>query len=265
MSFMKTDILTEIVTYKRLEVQAQKAVVPYAQLERLVDETASALSLSHALTGSDTGIIAEFKRRSPSKGWFGQEADVATVVTGYVQAGAAGLSVLTDEAYFGGTLADLRRARPLAEVPVLRKDFIVEPYQVLQAKAVGADAILLIAAALTPTECRALGRLAHELRMEVLLELHGEDELDYVDDYADMVGVNNRHLGTFHTDVEHSFRLVSRLPKDKVLVSESGISQPQTVRSLREAGFRGFLMGEAFMKTDNPGTALSGFIKQLRP
>ena len=187
---MKTDILTEIVAHKRLEVQAQKAVVPYAQLERMVDETASALSLSHALADSDTGIIAEFKRRSPSKGWFGQEADVATVVTGYVQAGAAGLSVLTDEAYF---------------------------------------------------------------------------ELDYVDDYADMVGVNNRHLGTFHTDVEHSFRLVSRLPKDKVLVSESGISQPQTVRSLREAGFRGFLMGEAFMKTDNPGAALSGFIKQLRP
>lgn len=149
--------------------------------------------------------------------------------------------------------------------PSYVKTSLSSPIRCCRPRLWGADAILLIAAALTPTECRALGRLAHELRMEVLLELHGEDELDYVDDYADMVGVNNRHLGTFHTDVEHSFRLASRLPKDKVLVSESGISQPQTVRSLREAGFRGFLMGEAFMKTDNPGAALSGFIKQLRP
>lgn len=213
---------------------------------------------------SDTGIIAEFKRRSPSKGWIREAANAEQIAAGYVHAGASALSVLTDTPYFGGSLSDLRRVRARVDVPLLRKDFIIDPYQVWQSKAVGADVILLIAAALTPEECRSLALLAHELRMEVLLELHDEQELGHVCDEADMVGINNRCLGTFVTDPEHSFRMAEQLPRDHVLVSESGLSRPETVRRLRAAGYRGFLMGEAFMSAPAPDVALSDFIRDLR-
>ena len=213
---------------------------------------------------SDTGIIAEFKRHSPSKGWIREAANAEQIVSGYVRGGASALSVLTDTPNFGGSLSDLRRVRTRVDVPLLRKDFIIDPYQVWQSKAVRADVILLIAAALTPEECRSLALLAHELRMEVLLELHDEQELGHVCDEADMVGINNRCLGTFVTDPEHSFRMAEQLPRGHVLVSESGLSRPETVRRLRAAGYRGFLMGEAFMSAPAPDVALSDFIRDLR-
>lgn len=168
-----------------------------------------------------------------------------------------------DEKYFGGTLKDIRSARPHVQLPILRKDFIIDEYQLYQARIVGADAILLIAAALKKEQCKALAVKAHELELEVLLEIHNEQELEYVNENIDMVGVNNRNLGTFHTDVENSFRLAEKLPKEMLWVSESGISSPETVKQLRAAGFRGFLIGENFMKTPEPGEALKEFITQL--
>lgn len=181
----------------------------------------------------------------------------------YEMAGASVLSILTDENFFGGNLKDIRAARPQVSLPILRKDFIIDEYQLYQACIVGADAVLLIAAALRKEQCSMLAAKAHELKLEVLLEIHSEQELEYIEDNIDMVGVNNRNLGTFHTDVENSFRLAEKLPKEMLLVSESGISSPQTVRQLRAAGFRGFLIGENFMKTPQPGNALKEFISKL--
>lgn len=259
-----TDILSEIIASKRREIAAQKTYVPESMLTAQLEYHAPCISMKNRLMQSDTGIIAEFKRRSPSKGWINKEADACVIPAGYEQAGAAALSILTDEPYFGGSLKDLRKARPMTSIPILRKDFIVDPYQLYQAKILGADVVLLIAAALTHTECQELALEAHRLDMEVLLEIHSERELDYVNKYVDMVGVNNRNLGTFHTDVANSFRLASQLPQDMVLVSESGISSPDTIKELRRAGFRGFLMGETFMKTDDPAGTLAQFIQSVR-
>ncbi len=257
---MATDILQTIVAHKRIELARQEEAVPLDSLIRQLDTLRPSRSMRQSLADSSTGIIAEFKRRSPSKGWIAQEADPAVIVPGYERAGASGISVLTDQEFFGGTLDDLHAVRPLIQLPVLRKDFIVSPYQLFQAKLVGADVVLLIAAALTVEECKSLGKLAHQLQMEVLLEIHAEKELDYLHEYVDLLGVNNRNLGTFHTDVENSFRLAQKLPKEYLWVSESGISQPETIRQLRKAGFRGFLMGERFMKTSSPEQALSDFL-----
>lgn len=257
---MATDILQTIVAHKRIELARQEEAVPLDSLIRQLDTLRPSRSMRQSLADSPTGIIAEFKRRSPSKGWIAQEADPAVIVLGYERAGASGISVLTDQEFFGGTLDDLHAVRPLIQLPVLRKDFIVSPYQLFQAKLVGADVVLLIAAALTVEECKSLGKLAHQLQMEVLLEIHAEKELDYLHEYVDLLGVNNRNLGTFHTDVENSFRLAQKLPKEYLWVSESGISQPETIRQLRKAGFRGFLMGERFMKTSSPEQALSDFL-----
>ena len=254
---MNQDILTDIIAHKRKELVTQEAAVSMSLLESHIGDTTAKHSMRQSLLSSSTGIIAEFKRRSPSKGWINQEADVSVIPHSYEQAGAAALSIL------GGFLKDIRIARPTVNLPILRKDFIISRYQLLQAKVTQADAILLIAAALTPDECRTLAREAHKLQLEVLLELHREEELEYINEYVDMIGINNRNLGTFHTDTENSFRLIEKLPKDKVLVSESGISHPETVARLREAGFRGFLIGENFMKTENPGTALSQFIHHI--
>lgn len=261
------DILEEIVAHKRIEVAAQKEQTPprklYAEVERIMSEGVSKRSLSQALTENDFGIIAEFKRKSPSKGWIKEDGKPEIIPTSYEQNGAAALSILTDEMYFGGSLDFIRKARPLVNLPILRKDFIIDEYQLFQARHVGADAVLLIAADLSKQEVRSLTSLAHDLALEVLLELHSEHELDYADIDVDALGVNNRNLGTFVTDVQNSFRLATRLPQDRVLVSESGISNPDTIRLLREAGYRGFLIGESFMKTDNPGEALRNFISQL--
>ena len=258
------DILEEIVAHKRIEVAEQKEQTPtrklYAEVERMMSEGVSKRSLSQALTENDFGIIAEFKRRSPSKGWIKEDGKPEEIPLSYEQNGAAALSILTDEMYFGGSLDYIRKARPLVSIPILRKDFIIDEYQLFQARHVGADAVLLIAADLSKQEVRSLTALAHDLALEVLLELHSEHELDYADIDVDALGVNNRNLGTFVTDVQNSFRMAARLPEDKVLVSESGISNPDTIRLLREAGYRGFLIGESFMKTDNPGLALKQFI-----
>ena len=262
---MEKDILQDIIANKRMEVERQKAAVSLRTLlslggDRLERPTRS---MREALATSPYGIIAEFKRKSPSKGWLHPHAEVADVVPAYEAGGASACSILTDGKFFGGSLGDLRKARHLADLPLLRKDFIIDTYQLFQAKVMGADAVLLIAAALTREECRVLTDTAHGLNLEVLLEVHSEKELDYVDESTDMLGVNNRNLGTFHTDVENSFRIASLLPAGELLVSESGISHPDTVRKLRQAGFRGFLMGEAFMRQADPGQALRNFIQQL--
>lgn len=261
------DILEEIVAHKRIEVAEQKEQMPprklYAEVERIMAEGVTKRSLSQALAEDNFGIIAEFKRKSPSKGWIKEDGKPEVIPPSYEKAGAAALSILTDEKYFGGCMDFVRKARPLVNLPILRKDFIIDEYQLFQARHIGADAVLLIAADLSKQEVNSLTALAHELELEVLLELHAEHELDYAEVDVDAIGVNNRNLGTFVTDVQNSFRLAARLPQDRVLVSESGISNPETIRLLREAGYRGFLIGETFMKTDNPGEALKNFISQL--
>ena len=234
--------------------------------EELAGATARKRSLRQALAASPSGIIAEFKRKSPSKGWIHADAMPEQVVPAYAEAGAAALSVLTDEPYFGGSLDFIRRVRPLVDIPILRKDFIIDPFQLAEAKLAGADAVLLIAACLSRTDCAALLAEAHRLGLEVLLEIHSPEELDYITPDVDVVGVNNRHLGTFVTDVQTSFDLAPLLAQradGPLFVSESGISDPATVRALREAGFRGFLMGENFMKQPDPGAALGAFIQAL--
>ena len=265
---MVKDILEEIVANKRIEVARQKELVPptilYNNVEKLMDDKArQRRSMRESLVASASGIIAEFKRKSPSKGWIKEEGRPDIIPASYAQNGAGAISILTDDKFFGGNLRFIRIARPMVSSPILRKDFVVDEYQLYQAKAAGADAVLLIAADLQWSECKQLAKKAHELELETLLEIHSEPELEYVGENIDMVGVNNRNLGTFHTDVQNSYRLASLLPKDYVLVSESGISHPQTVRELREAGFRGFLIGETFMKTPNPGAALKAFIEEV--
>lgn len=256
------DILEEIIAYKRIEVEMQQQAFPSEILEdHLTDTVHPRRSMRQALEQSATGIIAEFKRRSPSKGWIKKDAKVEEIIPAYERNGATALSILTDAEFFGGSLRDIREARALTDLPILRKDFIISEYQLLQAKAVGADAVLLIAACLTPEECRNLSRKAHGLDMEVLLEIHSEKELEYLNEEIDMVGVNNRNLGTFHTDVENSLHLAELLPKDRVRISESGISSAETMAKLRNAGFRGFLIGETFMKTEDPARALRRFIE----
>lgn len=264
------DILDDIMEFKKIEVEQQKQNLPPAELYRRVEQMKTDASLrprrsmSRALASSDTGIIAEFKRRSPSKGWINESASLERIAGGYALNGASALSVLTDEKYFGGNLDFLRTVASMVDVPVLRKDFIIDEYQLFQAYEAGADAVLLIASCLSRESCMALASKAHELGMEVLLEIHSADELGHVDCGADMVGVNNRNLGTFHTDVNNSFALAELLPKDSVLVSESGISDPKTICQLQDAGYSGFLIGETFMKTADPAESLLRFVDEIR-
>ena len=282
------DILSEITDHKRIEVELQKQAVSPEQLREQVrdlmeNSPAPRRSMKRALASSPAGIIAEFKRRSPSKGWIYETAKADEIPAAYEAAGASAISILTDEKFFGGSLRDIRTARPLVDIPILRKDFIIDEYQLLQAHIAGADAVLLIAACLTQEECADLTARAHALGLEVLLEIHSPRELAYISKDVDMVGVNNRNLGTFVTDVENSFRIAGQLqqtiagvrnisdaqdssdtPRNlPLLVSESGISHPETICRLRTAGFRGFLIGETFMKTPQPGDALKGFIQGI--
>ena len=244
------DILQEIVENKQRENALLKAVKP---------------SMRQALLDSDTGIIAEFKRKSPSKGWIKEDGRPDVIPLSYQQNGAAALSILTDPVYFGGDDEFIRAARKSGvTLPILYKNFVIDEMQLYQAALCGASAVLLIAACLTRQRCRELIDHAHSLGLEVLLEMHSEQELEYAALEPDMCGINNRNLGSFVTDVENSFRLASKLPADAVKVSESGISRPETIAALREAGFRGFLIGESFMKTSDPGQALAGFIKSLK-
>lgn len=258
------DILTEIVANKRLEVAYHKSQLAIGELVSAVRDMPAVLSMSGSLAASSSGIIAEFKRRSPSKGWIKESADASIIPASYAAAGASALSILTDEDYFGGTLKDIEAARPMVQVPIIRKEFIVDEYQLYQARLVGADAVLLIASALEKEQCDSLIDKAHDLGLEVLLELHSQEELRYVGHGVEMVGINNRNLGSFHTDVANSFRIAELLPSDILKVSESGISDPKTVCELRKAGYRGFLIGENFMRTEDPGASLLQFIEQVR-
>lgn len=259
------NILEKIIGEKRLEVQRHKEAVSLATLEKLLKDKRECLSFRQSLLQSESGIISEFKRRSPSRDWIFQDAKVEEVVPAYAREGAAAISVLTDEPFFGGRLKDLQTARSLVDsTPLLRKDFIVDEYQIYQARLMGADVILLIAAALTVEQTCNLARLARQLGLEVLLEIHCADELGHINEYVDVVGVNNRNLSTFVTDIQTSYALSERIPAECVKISESGISEAQTVADLRQAGFRGFLMGENFMKTGQPGEALRTFIAELK-
>ena len=244
------DILEQIIATKREEI------------EQLCAKRAS---LREALLNSETGIIAEFKRRSPSRGWIKEDGRADVIPLSYQQHGAAALSILTDEHYFGGSDAFIRVARQSGvTLPILYKNFVIHESQLYAAALCGASAVLLIAACLTKSECKQLLQKAHALGLEVLLEMHAESELEYAELEPDLCGINNRNLGSFHTDVENSFRLAELLPRDAVKVSESGISNPDTVKALRQAGFRGFLIGENFMKTADPGKALADFVGKMR-
>lgn len=259
-------ILNHIIEKKREEVQERKALFPVALLERSLYFSTPCVSLTHYLRREgSSGIIAEFKRRSPSKGWINQYADAASVSVGYMQSGAAALSVLTDESFFGGSSADLQVVRSFNYCPVLRKDFIIDPYQIIEARSIGADAILLIAAALDRAQLAELAATAAGLGMETLLEIHTADELDCIVDGVSVVGVNNRSLHDFSVDVKRSLDLLPELPVSIPKISESGISQPWQANQLREAGFDGFLIGEQFMKSPDPVRAAAGFIAQLSP
>lgn len=258
------DILQEIVATKRAEIDRRKRETDLQALYRQAETPRTTRhSLREALRSSSTGIISEFKRRSPSKGWINRDADVQSVVRAYQQAGATALSVLTDTPYFGGTDDDLRAARQACSLPILRKDFTIDEFQLVESRALGADAVLLIAAALTREQCRRFAEIAHQLELEVLLEIHDQSELDYYSEYVDVLGVNNRNLGSFHTDVANSFRLIEQIPQEATPISESGISNPDTVKELRAIGFKGFLIGENFMKTEAPGDSLKSFINAL--
>jgi indole-3-glycerol phosphate synthase len=263
-----TDILEEICAHKRMELESTKERTParelYRKVERLMDEDAPARSLSKSLTESPTGIIAEFKRKSPSKGWINSDADPTVVTPGYQKAGAAALSILTNTQYFGGSLDDVRAARPLVSIPILRKEFVVDEYQLFEAKEAGADAVLLIAACLSREECRSFARTARELGLETLLEVHSEAELDYLDADICVVGVNNRNLHVFKTDIQTSVDLAAKIPGEFTKISESGLSDPADIRSLRLYGYRGFLMGERFMKAADPAGELQAFTEALR-
>ena len=261
------DILEEIVAHKRMEVEQFKRSIPptmlYDAVEKMVDQPV--VSMRKSLMESESGIIAEFKRKSPSKGWIKEQGRAEEIPLSYQQNGASALSILTDEKYFGGRDTFIKTARESGvTLPVLYKNFVVDEYQLFQARLCGASAVLLIAADLKLDECRSLLRMAHELKLEVLLEMHAESELDYAALEPDMCGINNRNLGTFITDIKNSYRLAELLPKDACKVSESGISDPQTVRELRNVGFRGFLIGETFMKAENPGDALRLFIEKMK-
>ena len=270
---MEQDILTTIIAHKREEVEAQKRLLPPERLAEIAKRCigqSDGRSLKQALATSPTGIIAEFKRRSPSKGWINREATPQEVVPQYDAAGAAALSILTDEAFFAGTLDDLTAARALTTRPLLRKDFVIDPYQLLQARVAGADAVLLIAACLERNQCTDLAAEAHRLGLEVLLELHSPAELDYVDCAPDLVGVNNRSLGTFHTDAAHALTLADALtqategmPCRPLLVAESGIHDPGTACRLHQHGYRGLLIGERLMRGNRPGEELQAFIEQM--
>ena len=261
------DILDEIIAHKRLEVEAWKQGSPLRSLVERVEPLLAGpkpVSMAAALTASPTGIIAEFKRKSPSKGWICESGDAAVIPLSYQRNGAAALSILADEKYFGGSPAFLTTARESGvTLPILFKEFVVDAYQLYQARLCGASAVLLIAAALRLEECRLLIKTAHSLGLEVLLEMHSEQELAYAALEPDLYGINNRNLGTFVTDVENSFRMAASLPAESVKVSESGIGHPETLTELRQCGFRGFLIGERFMREPDPGAALGQFIAKL--
>ncbi|MCL2329117.1 MAG: indole-3-glycerol phosphate synthase TrpC [Bacteroidetes bacterium] len=256
-------ILDKIIADKKIEVAQRKQLVSISKLEKTTAFDRKCLSLRQSLLQSKSGIIAEFKRKSPSKDWIHADADVQKITSGYSQNGASGISILTDFPYFGGTPEDLISARANIACPVLRKDFMIDEYQLFEAKSYGADVILLIAAALTIEECKNLAQKAQALGLETLLEVHNAEELSHINEHITLVGVNNRNLKTFEVSTEISVELAQLIPDEFVKISESGISNVQTVRELQQIGYKGFLMGENFMKEENPAKALKKFIAEI--
>lgn len=258
-------ILDKIIERKKIEVAEAKKRVPQSELEQYPLFNRTCYSLKESILHPErTGIIAEFKRASPSKGLINGTSSVAEVVVGYQNAGASAISVLTDGDFFQGSLADLEAARTVLHIPLLRKEFIVDSYQIAEAKAYGADIILLIAACLDSDEIETYADYAKSLGLSVLLEVHNEEELQRsIFNSIDAIGVNNRNLKDFVVDLNHSYGLVDKIPDRFVKISESGISDPNTINELKGAGFGGFLIGENFMKTENPGEALQAFVGEL--
>lgn len=258
------NILDKITIDKRKEVALRKSLIPVSQLEQSVLFERQTVSLANNLRNSTSGIIAEHKRRSPSKSVINNGLNVQDVAKGYQDAGVCGMSVLTDGKYFGGSLDDLLIARASCNLPLLRKEFIIDEYQILEAKAYGADVILLIAAILSKNEIKQFSEFAKSLNLDVLLEVHNEQELHKsIMPSLDMLGVNNRNLKTFEVSLETSKLLSTQIPNDFVKVSESGISSVEAIKELQPYGYKGFLIGENFMKTDNPGASATEFINQL--
>jgi indole-3-glycerol phosphate synthase len=258
------NILDRIIADKVLEVKQRKSEIPADRLEKSHHFSRKPLSLKGGLMDSRaSGIIAEFKRMSPSSGWINRNADPAEITRGYIQAGASAISVLTDRKYFAGSRDDLVKAREINHCPILRKDFILDEYQLLEAKSLGADAILLIVSVLDESTIRQLAREAHNLGMEVILEVHESSELSLLNEWIDMVGVNNRDLKKMETDVQTSIDLAGLIPADFLKISESGIHDPETINFLKGLGYRGFLIGEYFMQDENPGRACRQFIEQI--
>lgn len=257
-------ILDKIVARKHEEIAERKAVSPAVSLEQSTHFQRPVASLSeHLRQSTQYGIIAEFKRRSPSKGDIRADASAVAITMGYVQAGAAALSILTDEDFFGGQSADLTAARGVNSCPILRKDFIIDEYQVLEARAIGADAILLIAECLSKAQVRQLAQQAQRLGMEVLMEVHSAEQLDKLCPEIDVVGVNNRNLKDFSVSLATSLALAELIPIEMVKISESGIEDPNAIVELRRRGFRGFLIGEHFMRSPDPGEACRGLIERV--
>jgi indole-3-glycerol phosphate synthase len=258
-------ILDTIIAKRKLEVAALKANRTLSSFEKAPFFSRTILSASARIRSSEsTGIIAEHKRQSPSKGIINAGVQLAQVVCGYEQAGAACISVLTEHEHFGGSLQDLEEARKLVNIPLLRKDFMVDEFQILEARASGADFILLIAACLTPAQVRKFAQFAKSLDLEVLLEVHTQEELNACCPEIDMVGVNNRNLKDFSVNIERSVALISSIPKEFVPITESGLTSTEDIRYLKSVGFQGFLMGENFMKHSNPALACSEFISNIQ-
>jgi indole-3-glycerol phosphate synthase len=258
------NILEAIIARKKIEVEERKLFKPVEELRLSEFYVTPTLSLKQFLLDeTKTGIIAEFKRRSPSKGSINEDADVVEVTTAYANNGASCLSVLTDELFFGGSTEDLIKAR-MNEIPILRKDFMIDEYQIEEAKAMGADVILLIAACLTPDEVKRLAAYAKQLGLEVLLELHAEEELEHICNETEIIGINNRDLKTFKVDIERSLRMAEQIPADKIKVAESGISTVENILLFKKHGFKGFLIGENFMKEENPGESFRKFVTALK-
>jgi indole-3-glycerol phosphate synthase len=260
-------ILDKIIAFKKTEIAKIKAEVHIKKLVESPNFGREVFSLKKSLleVGS-TGIIAEFKRQSPSKGIINDTATIADVTNGYLDANVAAQSILTDTSFFGGSMADLMEARVInQQKPILRKDFIVDGFQIVEAKAIGADVILLIAACLTSEELKNYGNLATDLGLEVLYEVHTQEDLDKINDLDNkIIGINNRNLNTFEVDLENSIKLSNQIPESSLKISESGISDPKIIMGLKEYGFQGFLIGETFMNKENPGEACLEFISQLR-
>ncbi len=260
------NILDEIIAHKKKEVEERKSLYPVKLLEKSIYFPSPTVSLRKYIQRPDkSGVIAEIKRKSPSKGVLNKNVSIERTSIGYMQAGASALSILTDNKFFGGSNEDLTIARKFNFCPILRKDFTIDEYQIIEAKSIGADAILLIAAALEPKTAEKLATFAHSLGLEVLLEVHDEAELKQSEGVdADLVGVNNRSLKTFEVSIDVSKRLAPLIPSGKVKVSESGLSDPATVGELEKVGYEGFLIGETFMKQGRPEEAAMEFIRQLK-